>query len=185
MSNEPINFLLYFFFLSMSDMACLIVNSLSCLTYVIISWMLMKRNGIGKTLCIWFCVASILNFFLCKSFGFLNVFVASQSEITWRLDKSSSCDKDESKSEGKGLLSRSEITHGEHPLSLGKTSIWNQFFQVSYQVNSLNMGQKSHFWNLIIFYAIHTKLVWQFANNFFIVPYLRKLTILVPFGCTC
>lgn len=51
------------------------------------------------------------------------------SEITWRLDKSSSCDKDESKSESKGLLSRSEITHGEHPLSLGKTSIWNQFFQ--------------------------------------------------------
>jgi hypothetical protein len=30
-------------------MARLIVNSLSCLTYVIISWMLMKRNGIGKT----------------------------------------------------------------------------------------------------------------------------------------
>ncbi|RVW67630.1 TBC1 domain family member 5 [Vitis vinifera] len=27
------------------------------------------------------------------------------------------------------MLSRSEITHGEHPLSLGKTSIWNQFFQ--------------------------------------------------------
>jgi len=107
--------------------------------------------------------------------------VASQSEITWRLDKSSSCDKDESKSESKGLLSRSEITHGEHPLSLGKTSIWNQFFQVSYQVNSWNMGRKSHFWNLRIFYTIHTILVTICKKNF-IVPYLRKLTILVPFG---
>ncbi|KAB1213665.1 TBC1 domain family member 13 [Morella rubra] len=51
------------------------------------------------------------------------------SEITWRLDKSRGCDKDEPKNESRGLLSRSEITHGEHPLSLGTTSIWNQFFQ--------------------------------------------------------
>lgn len=29
------------------------------------------------------------------------------------------------------MLPRSEITHGEHPLSLGKTSVWNQFFQDS------------------------------------------------------
>ncbi|KAL6342301.1 hypothetical protein AAG906_007515 [Vitis piasezkii] len=50
------------------------------------------------------------------------------SEITRRLGKSTSPD-DEPKSEGSGMLSRSEITHGEHPLSLGKTSIWNQFFQ--------------------------------------------------------
>lgn len=31
-----------------------------------------------------------------------------------------------------GFLSRSEVSHGEHPLSLGKSSIWNQFFQVSF-----------------------------------------------------
>ncbi|XP_022875023.1 TBC1 domain family member 13 isoform X3 [Olea europaea var. sylvestris] len=31
--------------------------------------------------------------------------------------------------EDKGFLSRSEITHGEHPLSLVESSIWNQFFQ--------------------------------------------------------
>lgn len=31
---------------------------------------------------------------------------------------------------GCGFLMRSEITHDEHPLSLGKTSVWNQFFQV-------------------------------------------------------
>lgn len=29
-----------------------------------------------------------------------------------------------------GLLSRSEIMHEEHPLSLSKTSVWNQYFQV-------------------------------------------------------
>ncbi|KAK2999547.1 hypothetical protein RJ639_023607 [Escallonia herrerae] len=51
------------------------------------------------------------------------------SEITRKLESSTSLGNDESKSESKGLLSRSEITHGEHPLSLGKTSVWNQFFQ--------------------------------------------------------
>jgi len=64
--------------------------------------------------------------------GFLNVSVASQSEVTRRMDKFKSCEKEDSKCESRCLLSRSEITHGEHPLSLGKTSIWNQFFQVSY-----------------------------------------------------
>lgn len=61
----------------------------------------------------------------------LNVFVASQSEIARKMGNSTSFDNDEPRSEGKGLLSRSEITQDEHPLSLGKTSIWNQFFQVS------------------------------------------------------
>ncbi|KAA8527918.1 hypothetical protein F0562_035213 [Nyssa sinensis] len=49
------------------------------------------------------------------------------SEITRRLDKSTNPENEES--ECSGLLSRSEITEGEHPLSLGQTSIWNQFFQ--------------------------------------------------------
>ncbi|GKV16697.1 hypothetical protein SLEP1_g27302 [Rubroshorea leprosula] len=51
------------------------------------------------------------------------------SEITRRLENSTSCEKDELKSESSGMLSRSEITHGEHPLSLGNSSIWNQFFK--------------------------------------------------------
>lgn len=59
----------------------------------------------------------------------LNFSVASQSEITRRLEKSG-LDNDEPNGESKGFLSRSEITQGEHPLSLGKTSVWNQFFQV-------------------------------------------------------
>ncbi|KAL6976338.1 hypothetical protein U1Q18_025125 [Sarracenia purpurea var. burkii] len=51
------------------------------------------------------------------------------SEITRRLEKSTSLENKESKCETGGALSRSEVTHGEHPLSLGQTSIWNQFFQ--------------------------------------------------------
>lgn len=51
------------------------------------------------------------------------------SEITRRLEKSANLENDDSKSESSGMLSRSKVTHEEHPLSLGKTSIWNQFFQ--------------------------------------------------------
>ncbi|CAJ2668223.1 TBC1 domain family member 13-like isoform X4 [Trifolium pratense] len=51
------------------------------------------------------------------------------SEITRRMCNSGNYDADEVKCETRGILSRSQITHGEHPLSLGKTSIWNQFFQ--------------------------------------------------------
>lgn len=51
------------------------------------------------------------------------------SEITRRLEKSANLENDDSKSESSGMLSRSKVIHEEHPLSLGKTSIWNQFFQ--------------------------------------------------------
>ncbi|KAK2443168.1 Ypt/Rab-GAP domain of gyp1p superfamily protein [Trifolium repens] len=51
------------------------------------------------------------------------------SEITRRMFSSGNYDADDVKCETRGMLSRSQITHGEHPLSLGKTSIWNQFFQ--------------------------------------------------------
>ena len=59
----------------------------------------------------------------------LTVFVASQSEISRRLEKAKSYEHDET---NRGPLSRSEISLEEHPLSLGKTSIWNQYFQVSF-----------------------------------------------------
>ncbi|KAL3506421.1 hypothetical protein ACH5RR_031803 [Cinchona calisaya] len=63
------------------------------------------------------------------------------SEITRRLEKSS-LEKNESDAEGKGFLSRSEITHGEHPLSLGKTSIWNQFFQDTEVIEQIDRDVK-------------------------------------------
>lgn len=55
--------------------------------------------------------------------------MASQSDITRRLEKAS-LEKNELDDGSQGFLSRSEISHEEHPLSLGKSSIWNQFFQV-------------------------------------------------------
>ncbi|GJR44216.1 pescadillo [Tanacetum coccineum] len=39
----------------------------------------------------------------------------------------------------KGLFPRSTIPHGEHPLSLGKTSVWNQFFQIARKVGDAEM----------------------------------------------
>ncbi|XP_076915572.1 uncharacterized protein LOC143574968 [Bidens hawaiensis] len=47
------------------------------------------------------------------------------SEITRKMEESTSSQN----GEDKGLLPRSEIPEGEHPLSLGETSVWNQFFQ--------------------------------------------------------
>ncbi|XVF37981.1 hypothetical protein REPUB_Repub20aG0058200 [Reevesia pubescens] len=64
------------------------------------------------------------------------------TEITRRLEKSVGCDNDESKAESSGLLSRSQITHGEHPLSLGKSSIWNQFFQESEIIEQIDRDVK-------------------------------------------
>ncbi|CAI9117686.1 OLC1v1019137C1 [Oldenlandia corymbosa var. corymbosa] len=63
------------------------------------------------------------------------------SEITRKLEKSS-LEGDESDGEGKGFLSRSDITHGEHPLSLGKTSIWNQFFQDTEVIEQIDRDVK-------------------------------------------
>lgn len=60
---------------------------------------------------------------------FKDELLMNPSEIARKRGNSTSFDNDEPRSEGKGLLSRSEITQDEHPLSLGKTSIWNQFFQ--------------------------------------------------------
>lgn len=63
------------------------------------------------------------------------------SEITRKLEKSS-LDNDESNGESKGFLSRSEITQGEHPLSLGKASVWNQFFQDSEIIEQIDRDVK-------------------------------------------
>lgn len=60
----------------------------------------------------------------------LKVFSASQSEVARRMEESCGQKHKELGSGGHGFLTRSGITHDEHPLSLGKTSVWNQFFQV-------------------------------------------------------
>ncbi|XP_017699158.2 TBC domain-containing protein C1952.17c-like isoform X2 [Phoenix dactylifera] len=61
--------------------------------------------------------------------AFKDEFLVNPSEVTRRLEESAGPKYEESEGGNSGLLSRSEITHGEHPLSLGRTSVWNQFFQ--------------------------------------------------------
>ncbi|KAI3723431.1 hypothetical protein L2E82_34999 [Cichorium intybus] len=63
------------------------------------------------------------------------------SEITRTLEVSASL-KNGDLSEGKGLLTRSKLPQGEHPLSLGKTSIWNQFFQDSEIIEQIDRDVK-------------------------------------------
>jgi TBC1 domain family member 13 len=48
-------------------------------------------------------------------------------------------EQDLSSDEDKGFLSRSEIPHGEHPLSLGETSVWNKYFQVCFSSFTINL----------------------------------------------
>ncbi|XP_015887301.2 uncharacterized protein LOC107422380 isoform X1 [Ziziphus jujuba] len=73
---------------------------------------------------------------------FKDELLMNPSEITRKLEKSTIYDNDESKCERRGLLSRSHITHGEHPLSLGKTSVWNQFFQDSEIIEQIDRDVK-------------------------------------------
>ncbi|XP_042422305.1 TBC1 domain family member 13-like isoform X2 [Zingiber officinale] len=60
---------------------------------------------------------------------FREEFLVNPSAVTRRMEGSSRQKIEELESCGRGLLMRSGITHDEHPLSLGKTSVWNQFFQ--------------------------------------------------------
>ncbi|KVI08256.1 hypothetical protein Ccrd_013370 [Cynara cardunculus var. scolymus] len=64
------------------------------------------------------------------------------SEITRKLEDSAYPKNGDQISEGKGLLARSKIPHGEHPLSLGKTSIWNRFFQDSEIIEQIDRDVK-------------------------------------------
>ncbi|XP_014501375.1 TBC1 domain family member 13 isoform X2 [Vigna radiata var. radiata] len=63
------------------------------------------------------------------------------SEITRKMYNPTICDTDDADC-GRVLLSRSEITHGEHPLSLGKTSVWNQFFQDTEIIDQIDRDVK-------------------------------------------
>ncbi|KAF5768270.1 putative Rab-GTPase-TBC domain-containing protein [Helianthus annuus] len=64
------------------------------------------------------------------------------SEITRKLEDSTSPKNGDQIIVGKGLLARSKIPHGEHPLSLGKTSIWNQYFQDSEIIEQIDRDVK-------------------------------------------
>ncbi|KAH9329783.1 hypothetical protein KI387_001891, partial [Taxus chinensis] len=61
--------------------------------------------------------------------AFKEELLVNPSEVTRRMDEAIGRCIDNDGDNGSGMLRRLEITHGEHPLSLGKSSVWNQFFQ--------------------------------------------------------
>ncbi|XP_047163103.1 TBC1 domain family member 13-like isoform X2 [Vigna umbellata] len=72
---------------------------------------------------------------------FKDEILMNPSEITRKMYNPTICDTDDADC-GRVLLSRSEITHGEHPLSLGKTSVWNQFFQDTEIIDQIDRDVK-------------------------------------------
>ncbi|KAK3162786.1 hypothetical protein QOZ80_1BG0093740 [Eleusine coracana subsp. coracana] len=62
--------------------------------------------------------------------AFKEEFLSNPVETSQRLD-SEAHHMENSKHVANGLLQRSEVTQEEHPLSLGKASVWNQFFEYS------------------------------------------------------
>ncbi|XP_031736968.1 TBC domain-containing protein C1952.17c isoform X2 [Cucumis sativus] len=70
---------------------------------------------------------------------FKDELLMNPSEISRRSEKAKSYEHDET---NKGPLSRSEISQEEHPLSLGKTSIWNQYFQDSEIIEQIDRDVK-------------------------------------------
>uniref|UniRef100_A0A7N0TSW1 Rab-GAP TBC domain-containing protein n=1 Tax=Kalanchoe fedtschenkoi TaxID=63787 RepID=A0A7N0TSW1_KALFE len=64
------------------------------------------------------------------------------SEITRRLEKSAKIANNEEKFESTGPLPRSRVAHEEHPLSLGKNSVWYQYFQDSEIIEQIERDVK-------------------------------------------
>lgn len=54
-----------------------------------------------------------------------------QSEHIWKEYEELSSSKRHEDNDVDGPLRRREISHEDHPLSLGKASLWSQYFQVS------------------------------------------------------
>lgn len=68
--------------------------------------------------------------------------LVNPSEVTRRMEEASlHCTQETSENES-GFLRRFEITHGEHPLSLGRNSVWNQFFQDTETVEQIERDVK-------------------------------------------
>lgn len=68
--------------------------------------------------------------------------LVNPSEVTRRMEEASlQCTQETSENES-GFLRRFEITHGEHPLSLGRNSVWNQFFQDTETVEQIERDVK-------------------------------------------
>ncbi|KAF9604774.1 hypothetical protein IFM89_010315 [Coptis chinensis] len=109
---------------------------------------------------------------------FTDELLVNPSEITRKLETSTRLETDESKLEDKGLLPRSEIPQGEHPLSLGKTSIWNQFFQDTEIIEQIDRDVKRLILTCISSLGIHplqNLISWLF---FYLQEALRRILII-------
>jgi hypothetical protein len=60
---------------------------------------------------------------------FRDEMIINPSEVTRRKEEMEAMKAADMEAK-EGLLLRQEITHDDHPLSLGTTSVWHQFFQV-------------------------------------------------------
>lgn len=72
--------------------------------------------------------------------SFKEELLQNPSEITRKMDEHAK--HEELNSESRALLQRSEISQGEHPLSLGPTSVWNQFFQEAEIIEQIDRDVK-------------------------------------------
>jgi len=62
-------------------------------------------------------------------------FLLNPSEKLRRIEESKLSRKKELNMERTGLLPRLKVTNEEHPLSSGKSSLWNQYFQVLFHIS--------------------------------------------------
>ncbi|KAL5213810.1 hypothetical protein ABZP36_002962 [Zizania latifolia] len=74
--------------------------------------------------------------------AFKDELLVNPSEVTRRMEEMTISKRNGHNSEGTGMLPRAEIIHDEHPLSLGKTSVWNQYFQESETVEQIDRDVK-------------------------------------------
>ncbi|KAG2565592.1 hypothetical protein PVAP13_7NG329000 [Panicum virgatum] len=68
--------------------------------------------------------------------------VVWKSEVTRRMEEMTVSKREKHDAEGTGVLPRAEIVRDEHPLSLGKTSVWNQYFQESEIIEQIDRDVK-------------------------------------------
>ncbi|KAH9617648.1 hypothetical protein KSS87_012244 [Heliosperma pusillum] len=75
----------------------------------------------------------------------------SPSEITRKLEQAAIFENDELKGDSRCLLSRSEVTQDEHPLSLGQSSVWNMFFKDTEIIEQIDRDVKRTHPDLLFF----------------------------------
>ncbi|CAN6270510.1 unnamed protein product [Urochloa humidicola] len=74
--------------------------------------------------------------------AFKDELLVNPSEVTRRMEEMTVSRREEHNAEGTGVLPRAEIVRDEHPLSLGKTSVWNQYFQESEIIEQIDRDVK-------------------------------------------